>query len=235
MILNMNVRRSVDIAISIVLLLALSPLMLMISVAILMTMGAPVVFRQKRPGWRGKTLDMLKFRTMTDCKDETGQLLPDSERTNALGQFLRDTSLDELPQLINVILGDMSLVGPRPIMQRFVDDCTPEQLRRYDVRPGITGWAQVHGRKSLDYGKRFEFDVWYVDHQSLLLDLRILLATFFVVLRRDGIVEAGEIAPEPARIHPWPAERVDVSARVPELSRQVERAKSPQLQETATL
>jgi sugar transferase EpsL len=191
----MTTKRILDIAASAFLLLLLIPVVIAISIAIAVNMGTPVMFYQMRPGRRRKPLRMLKFRTMTDARDIDGELLPDDERLTRLGRFLRDTSLDELPQLINVFLGDMSLIGPRPLLERYVSNCTSEQSRRFDVRPGITGWAQIHGRKALNYEKRFEYDVWYVDHQSLLLDINILLATCKIVLKRDGTVETGEVAP----------------------------------------
>jgi sugar transferase EpsL len=193
----MTIKRIADITASALLLLALAPFVLVVAIAIAVTMGAPVVFRQKRPGRHGKVFDMLKFRSMTDQVDANGELLPDSDRTTPLGQFLRDTSLDELPQLINVFLGEMSLVGPRPLLAKYTANCTPEQAHRFDARPGITGWAQIQGRKAVDYDRRFEYDVWYVRHQSLLLDLKILFATLRTVFRKDGIVEIDVVASEP--------------------------------------
>jgi sugar transferase EpsL len=151
---------------------------------------------------------MLKFRSMNDNVDANGELLPDSDRTTPLGQFLRDTSLDELPQLINVFLGEMSLVGPRPLLAKYVANCTPEQAHRFDARPGITGWAQIQGRKAVDYDRRFEYDVWYVRHQSLSLDVKILLATLQTVVRKDGIVETGEATSVPAIARQRTAETV---------------------------
>lgn len=187
------VKRTFDIILSSLLLLLLAPFMLVIGVAIAVTMGTPAVFRQSRPGWRGKPFDVLKFRTMNDCTDQHGVLLPDYMRTTRFGQILRNTSIDELPQLINVLLGQMSLVGPRPLLKQFVENCTAEQLRRFDVRPGITGLAQISGRKALDYDMRFAIDVQYVDSRSFWLDIKILLATFSVVFRRDGLEECSDI------------------------------------------
>ena len=198
----MTIKRIVDITVSTLLLLLLSPLMLVVSVAIAITMGAPVIFRQKRPGWLGREFDVLKFRTMNDHWGSDGEELPDYRRETSFGRFLRDTSIDELPQLINVLRGDMSLVGPRPLMRHFVENCTPRQLRRFEVRPGITGLAQVRGRKALEYDKRFALDVWYVDNQSLLLDMKILFATLPVVFYKDGTVELGDVVVPAEQVHP---------------------------------
>lgn len=155
-------------------------------------LGSPVFFRQVRPGLHGRPFRMLKFRTMTDQRDSHGQLLPDAQRLTSFGRFLRSTSLDELPELWNVLRGNMSLVGPRPLLMEYLPLYTPEQARRHEVRPGITGWAQVNGRNALSWNERFRLDVWYVDNQSLMLDLRILWRTFHKVLARDGINQAGE-------------------------------------------
>ena len=198
----MTIKRIVDITVSTLLLLLLSPLMLVVSVAIAITMGAPVIFRQKRPGWLGREFDVLKFRTMNDHWGSDGEELPDYRRETSFGRFLRDTSIDELPQLINVLRGDMSLVGPRPLMRHFVENCTPRQLRRFEVRPGITGLAQVRGRKALEYDKRFALDVWYVDNQSLLLDMKILFATLPIVFYKDGTVELGDVVVPAEQVHP---------------------------------
>ena len=187
-------KRVADAALSLALLAVLGPAMLAISLAVALTIGLPVLFRQRRPGYRGAEFDVLKFRTMTDHRDRSGNLLPDRERETGLGKFLRNTSLDELPQLINVLLGQMSLVGPRPLMRVFTRDCTSEQMRRFEARPGITGWAQIHGRKALDYDKRFQLDIWYVNNQSLWLDVKIMLATLPILLRRDGLIETKTMA-----------------------------------------
>lgn len=200
----MTAKRIVDFAASALLLLLLFPLMLVVSIAVAIAMGTPVVFRQKRPGWRGEMFDVLKFRTMTEYVGSDGEPLDDCMRTTFVGRLLRDTGLDELPQLLNVLLGDMSLVGPRPLLKQYVEDCSPEQMRRFEVRPGITGWAQIHGRKALDYDKRFELDVWYVDHQSPFLDFRILLSTPAVVLRRDGVAETDRATAAPASAYSLP-------------------------------
>jgi lipopolysaccharide/colanic/teichoic acid biosynthesis glycosyltransferase len=156
-------------------------------------LGSPVFFRQTRPGLRGEPFDMVKFRTMTDERGPDGQLLPDAERLTPFGRFLRSTSLDELPELWNVLKGDMSLVGPRPLLMEYLPLYTHEQARRHEVRPGITGWAQVNGRNTLSWEEKFALDVWYVDNCSLWLDIRILWLTVKKVLVREGINAAGEV------------------------------------------
>jgi len=154
-------------------------------------LGSPVFFRQTRPGLHGKPFNLIKFRTMTNTKDHFGRLLPDSKRITKLGRFLRITSLDELPELWNVLKGDMSLVGPRPLLMEYLDKYTPEQARRHEVKPGITGWAQINGRNALSWEERFKMDVWYVDNQNLWLDLKILFLTIWKVLAREGISKPG--------------------------------------------
>ncbi len=155
-------------------------------------LGRPVFFRQTRPGLHGRPFQMVKLRTMTDARGPDGALLPDADRLTPFGRFLRSTSLDELPELWNVLRGDMSLVGPRPLLMEYLPLYTPEQARRHAVRPGITGWAQVNGRNALSWEEKFALDVWYVDHQSLALDIRILWLTARKVLAREGISAAGE-------------------------------------------
>ena len=155
-------------------------------------MGAPVLFRQTRPGLGGEPFGLLKFRTMTDVRDEEGNLLPDAERLTGFGRWLRATSLDELPELFNVLKGEMSLVGPRPLLMQYLERYSPEQARRHEVRPGLTGWAQVNGRNALSWEEKFQLDVWYVDHQSLWLDVKILARTVWAVVRREGISAQGE-------------------------------------------
>lgn len=166
--------------------------MLAVAIAIAATMGRPVLFRQTRPGKHGKPFSMVKFRTMCTGTDATGALLPDGARITPLGQFLRSTSLDELPELWNVLRGEMSLVGPRPLLMEYLPLYSSTQARRNDVRPGITGWAQINGRNSLNWKDKFALDVWYVDHQSTLLDLRILALTVGKVIKRDGISSEGQ-------------------------------------------
>ena len=155
-------------------------------------MGAPVLFRQVRPGRKGELFEMIKFRTMRDAVDDRGQPLPDAQRLTGFGRFLRASSLDELPELWNVLKGDMSLVGPRPLLPEYLPLYSPHQARRHEVRPGITGWAQVNGRNALSWEEKFALDVWYVDNRSFLLDLKILWATAARVIRRDGISAEGE-------------------------------------------
>ncbi|WP_412070418.1 sugar transferase [Rubrivirga sp. IMCC43871] len=170
----------------------LSPVLLALAVAVRVKLGAPMLFRQQRPGLGGIPFEMVKFRTMTDDRAPDGTLLPDTDRLPAFGRFLRATSLDELPELWNVARGEMSLVGPRPLLMRYLDRYTPEQARRHDVRPGITGWAQVNGRNALSWDEKFALDTWYVDHASLALDLKILALTLRKVIVREGIAADGQ-------------------------------------------
>lgn len=185
-------KRALDLVIGTIAIVVLSPLMGAIALAVSISIGRPILFSQIRPGLGGKPFRMFKFRTMRDARDANGRLLPDAERITKLGGFLRRTSLDELPELYNVLKGDMSLVGPRPLLMAYLDRYNPTEARRHEVRPGITGWAQVNGRNALSWSEKFALDVWYVDHQSLLLDLRILTLTVIKVVRRDGISAAGE-------------------------------------------
>src|SRR5271166_2344457 len=170
----------------------LAPIMALVALAIRLTMGRPVLFRQVRPGYRMKPFVLYKFRTMREAYSPDGRLLSDSERLTRLGHFLRKSSLDELPQLWNVLKGDISLVGPRPLLMEYLPLYTPEQARRHDVKPGITGWAQVNGRNAISWEDKFSYDVWYVDHWSLWLDLKILILTLTKVLRQSGISQAGQ-------------------------------------------
>lgn len=183
----MRLKQIIDYGAALIGLLLLSPVLIGIAVIIRIIMGKPVLFRQTRPGRDGKPFTMLKFRSMKDIRDDHGALLPDSERLTKFGDFLRSTSLDELPELINVIKGDMSLVGPRPLLMEYLDRYSSEQVRRHEVRPGITGWAQVNGRNTLSWTKRFEHDVWYVDNWSMWLDIKIIWLTIVKVLAREGI------------------------------------------------
>lgn len=173
-------------------LLALSPLLLLLALLIRRKLGSPVLFSQVRSGQDGKPFRMVKFRSMTDARDAAGNLLPDAERLPPFGRFLRASSLDELPELWNVLKGDMSLVGPRPLLMDYLPLYSPEQYRRHAVRPGITGWAQVNGRNAISWEQKFAYDVWYVDNRSLWLDIRILLLTLKKVFIRDGISAEGE-------------------------------------------
>jgi lipopolysaccharide/colanic/teichoic acid biosynthesis glycosyltransferase len=184
-------KRLFDLALAVPALLLFSPVLAIVSVLVRVKLGAPVLFRQQRPGLHGRPFTVLKFRTMTNDRDADGNLLPDADRRTRLGQFLRATSLDELPELINVLRGEMSLVGPRPLLMCYLERYTPEQMRRHAVPPGITGWAQVGGRNSLGWGDKFARDVWYVDHLSLAMDLKILGMTLVAVLRREGISAEG--------------------------------------------
>lgn len=169
----------------------LSPVLLVTTVLVRAKLGGPALFRQQRPGLRGKPFEMVKFRTMRNALDGSGGQLPDEQRLTAFGKRLRDLSLDELPELWNVLKGDMSLVGPRPLLMEYLPLYSPEQMRRHNVKPGITGWAQVNGRNAIGWEQKFELDLWYVENQSLLLDLRILVRTLSKVVRRDGISADG--------------------------------------------
>jgi len=172
-------------------LLLLSPLLLLVAAFLRISMGRPVLFRQTRPGKHGRPFELIKFRTMSDLKDAAGDPLPDAERLTCLGRFLRATSVDELPQLWNVLRGELSLVGPRPLLMDYLPRYSPEQARRHEVMPGITGWAQVNGRNAITWDGRFALDVWYVDNWSIWLDLKILGMTLLKVIRREGIQSEG--------------------------------------------
>jgi lipopolysaccharide/colanic/teichoic acid biosynthesis glycosyltransferase len=185
------VKRLLDIVVAGVALLLLSPLMLLIAIAIRLTMGGPVLFRQLRPGLRGEAFELVKFRTMRRLAGDDVVPAEDAQRLTPLGRFLRASSLDELPELWNVLRGEMSLVGPRPLLMRYLPLYTPEQARRHEVRPGLTGWAQVNGRNALSWEEKFALDLWYVDNRSLALDLKILLLTVWRVLRPSGIAAEG--------------------------------------------
>ena len=184
-------KRAFDLVGAIAAVVVLAPLLLMVAALVRIFLGSPVLFRQSRPGWNGKLFMCLKFRTMTDARDAEGRLLADAERMTGFGRFLRRSSIDELPELINVIHGEMSLVGPRPLLPQYLERYTPEQMRRHEVKPGITGWAQVNGRNALDWKRKFELDVWYVDHHSLWLDVLILARTLGKILQSDGISSSG--------------------------------------------
>ena len=183
-------KRLLDLCLSTLLLVLLSPLLIGVSLLVRWKLGSPVLFQQRRPGRGGRIFGISKFRTMTSARDAHGELLPDEIRLTRFGRWLRSTSLDELPELWNILRGDMSFVGPRPLLTQYLALYTPEQARRHEVRPGLTGWAQVNGRNATTWEARFEQDVWYVDHVSLWLDLKILWATVGKVLRRDGISAA---------------------------------------------
>lgn len=191
------VKRVFDLALTVPGLIVLSPLLLMLAILVRVKMGRPVLFRQVRPGFQGRLFTNYKFRTMREAVDATGKLLPDPERVTGLGRFLRSSSLDELPELFNVLKGEMSLVGPRPLLIQYLERYSPEQMRRHNTLPGITGWAQVNGRNALNWEEKFKLDVWYVDNWSLWLDVRILALTVWKVFRREGITPPGcEAVPE---------------------------------------
>ncbi len=185
-------KRMLDLTGSAAGLLLLAPVILCTAVLVRRRLGSPVLFAQVRPGRHGEPFRMYKFRTMTDARDAQGRLLPDSERLTPFGRWLRSSSLDELPELLNVLKGDMSLVGPRPLLMEYLPLYSPEQARRHEVKPGITGWAQINGRNAISWEDKFALDVWYVDNRSLWLDIRILALTVWKVVRREGISAAGE-------------------------------------------
>lgn len=182
-----------DFTIAFITLLLLSPLLLILMVAVRLKLGSPIFFTQVRPGLNGKPFKMVKFRTMTDARDHDGNLLSDNIRLTSFGRFLRSTSLDELPELWNVLKGDMSLVGPRPLLMEYLSRYTSEQARRHEARPGITGWAQINGRNAISWEDKFKLDVWYVDNQSFWLDLKILFLTVKKVFVREGISAEGDV------------------------------------------
>ena len=184
-------KRFLDLVLTVPALILLSPFYGFIGLLIRRRMGAPVLFRQMRPGLQGEPFFLLKFRTMNDVRDEQGELLPDDGRLTGLGSFLRSTSLDELPELFNVLKGEMSIVGPRPLLMQYLDRYTPEQARRHEVKPGVTGWAQVNGRNAISWEEKFELDVWYVDNWSLWLDVKIICMTVWKILKREGVNQPG--------------------------------------------
>lgn len=190
--LQLTIKRVGDVVLASAGLVLTAPVLAGAYAAIRVTMGRPVLFRQIRPGLHARPFELVKFRTMLDARDERGVMLPDAERLTRIGRFLRATSLDELPQLWNVLRGDMSLVGPRPLLTKYLARYTPEQARRHQVQPGITGWAQVNGRNAITWPEKFELDVWYVDNWSLWLDAKILARTLLRVLQREGISFANE-------------------------------------------
>lgn len=185
-------KRTFDFCLSVSALMILTPLLVVVALLVRINMGSPVLFRQLRPGLNNRLFMLYKFRTMTDKRNTNGELLPDAERLTVLGRFLRSTSLDELPELLNVLKGDMSIVGPRPLLAQYLDRYTPEQARRHEVRPGITGWAQINGRNAILWEQRFALDVWYIDNCSLWLDVKIIALTVWKVLRREGISQEGQ-------------------------------------------
>ncbi len=189
-------KRLFDLVFSLFLVILLLPLFSLLSVVVYVNLGSPILFRQQRPGLHGNPFTFFKFRTMDDKTEENGQLLPDDARLTGLGSFLRRTSLDELPQFFNVIKGEMSLIGPRPLLMEYLELYTDEQMRRHDVKPGITGWAQVNGRNAISWEEKFRLDLWYVDNHFFLLDCRIILLTLVKIMKRDGINQEGSATME---------------------------------------
>jgi sugar transferase EpsL len=192
--MQLLLKRWMDVVLAGAALIVASPVMAAIAVVIFVRDGGPVLFRQTRPGHKGKPFTLLKFRTMTDVRDKRGVPLPDSERATRAGNLLRKVSLDELPQLWNVLRGDMSLVGPRPLLMQYLTRYSAEQSRRHDVKPGMTGWAQIHGRNAVSWQERFALDLWYVEHSSLPLDLEILARTMWQMIARDGVCQPGQVS-----------------------------------------
>jgi sugar transferase EpsL len=190
------VKRLFDLVVAILGMIVLSPVFLFTALLVRIRLGSPVLFKQQRPGLRGRPFYLYKFRTMTEARDADGNLLDDAARLTAFGKWLRKLSLDELPQLVNVVKGELSLVGPRPLLMEYLPLYSPEQARRHDVKPGITGWAQVNGRNAITWQQKLQLDAWYVDHRSMLLDLKILLMTVAKVFRGEGISQEGRATME---------------------------------------
>lgn len=184
-------KRLLDLTLTIAALVLLTPLIVALAILVRVRLGSPILFRQKRPGLGGRPFTLHKFRTMTDARDAGGQLLPDGARLTRFGRFMRAASLDELPELFNVLKGEMSLVGPRPLLMEYLVRYSAEQARRHEAKPGITGWAQINGRNAINWDERFKLDVWYVDHIGFLLDLKIILMTLVKIIRREGISADG--------------------------------------------
>ena len=185
------IKRVMDIVLSVIILFILFPILLIVGFLLLIVEGPPVFFSHERPGKDGEPFKLIKFRSMKNAKDKSGNLLPDGQRITGLGQFLRRTSMDELPELVNVIKGDMSLVGPRPLLMQYLNRYSPEQFRRHEMLPGITGWAQINGRNAISWDEKFKLDLWYIDHWSLWLDIKILFLTVWKVITRVGISQPG--------------------------------------------
>jgi sugar transferase EpsL len=189
-------KRLLDLSIAVPALVLLSPVFILVALLVRIKLGSPIFFRQRRPGLGGEPFTLFKFRTMNDARDGQGNLLPDAERLTQFGRFLRSSSLDELPELINVLKRDMSLVGPRPLLMKYLGLYTPEQFRRHEALPGITGWAQINGRNVLSWEQKFDMDIWYVEHRSFRLDVRIIALTFLKIIRREGISQPGHATAE---------------------------------------
>jgi lipopolysaccharide/colanic/teichoic acid biosynthesis glycosyltransferase len=196
------VKRLSDVILASLALVLLSPVFLILSILVAIRNGFPILFRQKRPGLREEIFTIYKFRTMRDVTDDAGEPLPDAQRLTRLGRFLRATSLDELPELLNILKGDMSLVGPRPLLVQYLPLYSKQQARRHDVLPGLTGWAQVNGRNALTWQEKFALDVWYVDHWTFWLDVKIITHTIVKVLQREGVSQPGQATAEPFRGNP---------------------------------
>ncbi len=194
-----HLKRGVDVLAAALGLVVLAPLLALLAALVRWRLGAPVLFRQVRPGLGGRPFELIKFRTMTDARDAEEKLLPDAVRLTRFGKFLRQTSLDELPELWNVLKGEMSLVGPRPLLMEYLPRYSPEQARRHEVRPGLTGWAQVNGRNAISWPEKFALDVWYVDHVSAMLDVKIIGMTIKSVMRREGINQQNHATAMPFR------------------------------------
>jgi len=192
----MNIKRLFDLSLCLPAFILLGPILLIAAFFVSIKLGRPILFKQLRPGLSGRPFWLLKFRTMTDARDAGGALLPDAVRLTAFGRFLRAASLDELPELFNVLKGEMSLVGPRPLLMQYLERYTPEQARRHEVKPGITGWAQVNGRNAITWEEKFKLDIWYVDHRSLWLDIKIIAMTVWKILNREGINQPGQATME---------------------------------------
>ena len=195
--MQQRIKRIFDFMIALIGIIIASPILLIVAILVRLNLGAPILFRQPRVGLNGEVFEMVKFRTMKDAKDAKGHLLPDDERLTKFGQFLRQSSLDELPELFNVLKGDMSLVGPRPLLVEYLPLYSKEQARRHEVRPGITGWAQCHGRNAISWKKKFELDVWYVDHISFMTDCKVIFTTIKKVVCREDINSATAATMEP--------------------------------------
>ena len=196
MIYRVAGKRTLDLALTFLALVVLSPVLLGVALLVRLKLGSPVLFRQQRPGLNGRPFRIYKFRTMAEETDAEGHLLSDAERLTKFGRFLRSTSLDELPELFNVLRGEMSIVGPRPLLVQYLERYSPEQARRHEARPGMTGWAQINGRNAITWERKFELDVWYVDHVSFWLDLKIMILSMWKILKREGINQTGQATVE---------------------------------------
>lgn len=191
-----NIKPVLDFIFALLFVLMLSPLMILTAIIVRLSLGSPVFFTHERPGYQSRLFRLIKFRTMLEKYDDRGNLLPDAQRLTRFGKFLRSTSLDELPELFNVLKGDMSIVGPRPLLREYLPLYSKEQARRHEVKPGMTGWAQINGRNALTWGQKFEHDIWYVEHLSFLLDIKIMCLTIIRIFQRQGISHQGHVTME---------------------------------------